>query len=91
MSISHQGMFNNSLTINLLPFYRWAVKEALTKAVGYRILFPEVYIQRNEGNAPTIIMEGNTLHTFNNTLSLSNISISISHEKDTAIAFVLVG
>ena len=71
---------------------RWAAKEAVAKALGTgfgsQCSWKEVNIIRLESGAPKIQLSGNTLTTAEN-LGINNWHLSISHEREYAIAYVI--
>ncbi len=72
---------------------RFAAKEAFVKALGTGLrnglAFHEIVITNDELGAPAIKLVGETEKIVTK-LSLTNIKVSLSHLKDTAIAFVVV-
>ena len=73
---------------------RWAAKEACAKAlrcgIGEKCSFTDITVLNNENGAPEITLTGNALNSFQQ-LGGSNIFLSISHEKDYAVATVVIG
>ena len=72
---------------------RFAAKEALVKALEtgflHDITFQTMQIEKNELGAPSIRLFAAALDKANS-LGVTNIKLSISHEKDSAIAFVVL-
>ncbi len=75
-----------------LSYYsgRWAAKEAIAKCFGTgfgeHCRWLDITISRNENGAPTVTLSGKTAKTAEK-MNIDVIHISISHEKDYAIAF----
>ena len=70
---------------------RFAAKEAVAKALGCGIgdvTWKEIEVLGDGQNAPTLILHGAAKQKANN-LGLENWSVSISHNQDQAIAFVV--
>ena len=70
----------------------FAAKEATIKALksGIAIIpLSSIIILHEQNGAPFIKLEGKALDVFNN-CNAKEIHLSISHEKDMAIAFVIV-
>ena len=72
---------------------RFAAKEAYMKAMGSgwteNADFREIEVIRNDNGAPSIQLHGKASKYFDS-LSLENILISLSHTKQSAIAFVII-
>jgi holo-[acyl-carrier protein] synthase len=72
---------------------RWAVKEAVSKAFGCGIgvgcSWKDVSVGNNKVGAPSISLKGNALKK-SRKMGIGNIKISISHEKEYAVAFVIL-
>ena len=72
---------------------RWAAKEALAKALGTgfgkQCRWLDIEVQRLESGAPQLILSELTKETAN-ALAVKSIHLSISHEKETAVAFVVL-
>ena len=74
---------------------RWALKEAVVKAFGVRLLFPEMYLHRNTearlGHAgdprPTLVTEGLAKDLFAQR-NITQSFVSISHDHDYTVAYV---
>jgi len=70
---------------------RWAVKEAVVKSAGKRLLFPEMQIAKSLDPLdprPHLVVEGATLAMFRQHSIQPHISLS--HDTDYAIAYVLL-
>ena len=70
---------------------RFAAKEAVMKALGTGVRgvgWKEIEILRQRGRRPTIHLNGRA-RTFANTNGFSDLSVSISHSRDYAVAFVI--
>jgi phosphopantetheine--protein transferase-like protein len=70
---------------------RFAAKEAVIKASGARVFIPLVDIEvvNDERGNPTIRPRG-ALETFFREKAISKIHLSLSHEKEYGIAFVVL-
>jgi holo-[acyl-carrier protein] synthase len=70
---------------------RFAVKEALIKAIGSRVFIPltDIEVVNSMDGAPIIRAHGK-LKYFLMEKSISHCHISISHERDFGIAFVVL-
>ena len=68
----------------------WASKEAISKAlgcgIGKELSFLDIEIRKDAKNAPYIIIKGNAKERF----AIKESSLSISHEKDFAIAVAVI-
>lgn len=72
---------------------RFAAKEAFSKALGTGISgfsLKEVYITNNSEGAPLLNIEGAALLLMKERLGDCNAFVSLSHEKDYALAFVIL-
>ena len=73
---------------------RFSAKEAFSKALGTGIRgfsLKEVFVQKDENGKPFIKLEGNAEKIFRERCGNSaSIHLSISHEKDYAVAFVVI-
>lgn len=70
---------------------RFAAKEAVMKALGTGVRgvgWKEIEILRQRGERPTIRLNGRA-KTFANNNGFSDLSVSISHSRDYAVAFVI--
>ena len=78
-----------------LPHYagRWAAKEALAKALGTGFgaacAWQDIEVINQDNGKPQVFLSGNAAETLKN-LGGSKIHLSISHEKDYAVAFVIL-
>lgn len=72
---------------------RWAAKEAVSKAlkcgIGKDCGWKNICVQNDENGAPRVNLSGQALRLVSEK-SISNIQISISHEKDYAVALVVM-
>jgi len=72
---------------------RFAAKEAFAKALGtgFRkgISLKEIEIKKDELGKPSIVLYGNTKDFFESQVG-GTIYLSLSHEKETAIAMVVI-
>ena len=72
---------------------RFAAKEAFSKALGTGISgfeLKEVYITHNEEGKPVLNVEGAALALMNKRFGNCNVFVSLSHEKEYAVAFVVL-
>ena len=72
---------------------RFAAKEAFSKALGTGITgfnLKEVYITNNSEGAPLLNIEGAALSLMKERLGECKAYVSLSHEKEYAIAFVVL-
>lgn len=72
---------------------RFAAKEAFSKALGTGITgfnLKEVYITNNSEGAPLLNIEGAALSLMKERLGECKAFVSLSHEKDYAIAYVIL-
>jgi len=71
---------------------RWALKEAVSKALGtgiaHGVRFKDMTVAHKESGQPYLVLEGSTLDK-SNELQITNWSISISDEKHHTVAFVV--
>ncbi|MFK7900646.1 MAG: holo-ACP synthase [Cyclobacteriaceae bacterium] len=72
---------------------RYAAKEAFMKALGTGyakgVSFTEIEIQHSESRAPVISLSGETKEIAKEA-GITQVHLSISHEKDYSIAFVIL-
>ena len=72
---------------------RFAAKEAFSKAIGtgFRkgVSLKEIEIKKDELGKPSIILYGNTKDFFDNKIG-GTIYLSLSHEKEIAVAVVII-
>lgn len=72
---------------------RFAAKEAFSKALGTGITgfnLKEVYITNNSQGAPLLNIEGAALALMEERLGKCKVFVSLSHEKEYALAFVVL-
>ncbi len=72
---------------------RFAAKEAFSKALGTGITgfnLKEVYITNNSEGAPLLNIEGAALSLMKERIGECKAFVSLSHEKDYAVAFVVL-
>lgn len=72
---------------------RFAAKEAFSKALGTGITgfnLKEVYITNNSEGAPLLNIEGAALSLMKERLGECKAYVSLSHEKEYALAFVVL-
>ena len=72
---------------------RFAAKEAFSKALGTGITgfnLKEVYITNNSEGAPLLNIEGAAFSLMKERLGNCNAFVSLSHEKEYAIAYVIL-
>ncbi len=72
---------------------RWAAKEAFAKALGTGIgehcSFDQITVLPDDKGRPVVSVTGNAEKTLN-ALGVSRIHVSISHERDYAVATVIL-
>ena len=72
---------------------RFAAKEAFSKALGTGITgfgLKEVYITNDNEGKPVLNIEGQALSVMKQRLGDCNAFVSLSHEKEYAVAFVVL-
>ncbi len=72
---------------------RFAAKEAFSKALGTGIIgfnLKDVYITNNSEGKPELNIEGAALSLLKERLGECNAFVSLSHEKEYAVAFVIL-
>ena len=71
---------------------RFAAKEAFAKAVGTGLVFSTkcVYITNDERGKPVMHIEGKAKEILENTFGKCEVHVSLSHEKMSALAFVVI-
>ena len=71
---------------------RFAAKEAFSKALGTGIVFElkDVYITNDELGKPLLNVEGKAADILKDKFGNCNLHISLSHEKEYAVAFVII-
>lgn len=85
----------NSNTQLLLEHYasRFAAKEAFGKALGTGIRdFPltDIYVQKDALGKPELIVQGKALEKLNKLAGKCKIHLSLSHEKNYAVAYLII-
>jgi holo-[acyl-carrier protein] synthase len=72
---------------------RFAAKEAFLKAIGIGIgkgiHLKEIEVNKDDFGKPFIILHGETKQTFEK-MNAGSIHLSLSHEKNNAVAFVVI-
>jgi len=72
---------------------RFSAKEAVAKALGtgiaHGVAFQEIEISNNDNGQPVLILHGSTLEVANN-LGVKRNFISLSDEREYAIAYVVL-
>ena len=84
-------MFSNRMEEPGLLARQFAAKEAVSKALGTgmkRIGFRDITVTRNEAGAPLVELSGNAA-TRAAAMGVENIHISMSDERDYAIAYAV--
>jgi holo-[acyl-carrier protein] synthase len=71
---------------------RWSLKEALVKATGNRsIIFSKVYLEKNIEGKPFVKFDEKYIEENDQIKEIDGkIHMSISHEDDYAVAFVII-
>lgn len=73
---------------------RFASKEAFSKALGtgfVDLTLKDFYVSKNEEGKPYFVFEENLLKKIKDRIGKNfNIQLSISHEKEYAVAFVII-
>ena len=72
---------------------RFAAKEAFSKALGTGIVgfsVKDVYIQNDEKGKPLLIIENKAKEILEKLYGQCKIHITMSHEKEYAVAFVII-
>ena len=70
----------------------WAAKEAVSKALGtgfVEFTAKDIEIRHNESGTPHVILH-NGARTRSELMDVNNVHISISHEKEQALAFAVM-
>ena len=84
--------FKNQLYPERFLAKRWALKEAVSKALGTGISqgvrFKDMSVSHHESGQPFLILEGSTKEK-SDELMITNWQISISDEKHHTVAFVV--
>lgn len=71
---------------------RFAAKEAFSKALGTGIVFDlqEVFVTNDELGKPILNVEGKASDILKDKFGNCNVHLSLSHEREYAIAFVII-
>lgn len=72
---------------------RFAAKEAFGKALGTGIhcfKLTEIYVKKDETGRPVLAVEGKTAEKLKELCGECTIHLSLSHEKNNAIAFAVI-
>lgn len=71
---------------------RFAAKEAFSKALGTGLVFDlkDVYITNNSEGKPILNVNGKAADILKDKYGECNVHVSLSHEKEYAIAFVVI-
>lgn len=72
---------------------RFAAKEAFSKALGTGISgfeLKDVYVQNEESGKPYLVLENSAKELFEKICGKANILVSLSHEKEYALATVII-
>lgn len=71
---------------------RFAAKEAFSKALGTGLVFSvrDVFIEKSENGSPFLIVENKAKEILEEKVGKYNVHVSLSHEKSSAIAFVVI-
>ncbi|WP_106381676.1 holo-ACP synthase [Thiomicrorhabdus sp. Kp2] len=84
--------FKNQLYPERFLAKRWALKEAVSKALGtgiaHGVRFKDMTVAHKESGQPILLLAGSTLDK-SNELGITHWSISISDEKHHTVAFVV--
>ncbi|BCN93161.1 holo-[acyl-carrier-protein] synthase [Thiomicrorhabdus immobilis] len=84
--------FKNQLYPERFLAKRWALKEAVSKALGtgiaHGVRFKDMTVGHKESGQPILLLAGSTLEK-SNELGITHWSISISDEKHHTVAFVV--
>lgn len=72
---------------------RFAAKEAFGKALGTGILgflLKDVFVQKDEFGKPSLVVQNSALELLKKRCGNAKIHLSLSHEKEYAVAFVVI-
>ena len=72
---------------------RFAAKEAFGKALGVGITsfsLQDIFVQNDENGKPYIVIQNSAKNVFEKIIGEGNIQLSLSNEKNNAIAFVII-
>lgn len=90
----NEMMEGGSLKANLEHYaVRFAAKEAFSKAIGTGILgfdLKDVYITKDSNGKPFINVQGNAEKLLKEKCGNYSIHVTLSHEKEYAVAFVII-
>lgn len=86
---------NQSISQKLIEHYgaRFAAKEAFGKALGTGIFgfnLTDIYVQNEKSGKPVLKVENTAEKKLKEMFGECKIHLSLSHEKDNAIAFVII-
>ena len=84
------GLWTNNTQYCRISNSSWSVKEAMIKASGKRLLFPEMQYTKSQIGAPLINVYGQTKQWIENDLKVSNIHVSVSHDDGYTLAMVVL-
>ena len=86
--------FNDKKNIQQQTNYlasRWSFKEAMVKATGRRdLIFPHMFLNKNSEGKPYVEIIDQTSKIVYEELKIMNIHVSISHEDEHSIAFIIL-
>lgn len=92
LSAAELSEFANQLYPERFLAKRWALKEAVSKALGTGISqgvrFKDMTVAHKESGQPILVLNGTTLDK-SNELGITDWAISISDEKHHTVAFVV--
>ena len=77
-----------SIIASFLAF-RWSVKEALVKASGQRLLFPEMTLIHDDGRSCSIQLSGSAKE-WSEREKITRIHVSVTRNEEHATAFVVL-
>jgi len=70
---------------------RWCYKEACVKASGRKdLIFPKMFLVKDELGKPFVKFEDPNLSIIEKELGIKSTHVSISHEDDISIAYVIM-
>lgn len=71
---------------------RFAAKEAFSKALGTGLAFDlkDVFIKKNDEGKPFLMIQGTAKKLLDERCGKCNVHVSLSHEKEYAIAYVII-
>ncbi|EGR28777.1 hypothetical protein IMG5_169130 [Ichthyophthirius multifiliis] len=85
--------FNNKTDIQMQVRYlasRWAYKESLVKASGRKdLIFNHIYLEK-DNERPIVKLIDTNYKIIYQEMQIKDIQVSISHEEDYSIAFVVL-